>query len=337
MEKRPPPTIARRHHTVPRFYLQGFARDDRIATVRLPGDRRFIQSVRDATVINNFYSVRGHDDGEDVVEKALSDLEGAAAAVVAAIKRGTWPLPLEHRMTLGHYVALQATRVPVQRRTMDFLARQVLRIQIGAGGKAALRRRLEQEGEVVSKERLESIWAVATGPEGPPVQTAQTVHIQQMLEMASELVRYVVGRPWLLVRFHRRSLITSDAPVGLVPAPENEPWQGVGFLTAWGLTFPLTRKLGLLMSSPDPIIARGMQVQEVHRGRADMVEQETTMLERFFNLHTTANASEWLFHHPNDERFVPTDLPEATPVAVEFGGKGLRFDGDAWFGSARES
>ena len=40
--------VARRHHTVPRFYLRGFAEAERIATVRLPGDQRFTQSINDA-------------------------------------------------------------------------------------------------------------------------------------------------------------------------------------------------------------------------------------------------------------------------------------------------
>ena len=37
-------------------------------------------------------------------------------------------------------------------------------------------------------------------------------------------------------------------------------------------------------------------VEKVHEGVADMIEPGTTALEKFFNSHTVANASEWLFH-----------------------------------------
>ncbi|MDY7543364.1 MULTISPECIES: DUF4238 domain-containing protein [unclassified Cryobacterium] len=108
--------VARRHHTVPRFYLQGFAELDRVTTVRLPGDLRFTQSVSDATVVNNFYTVENHEAGPDVIEKALSGIEGDAAAVLKTLIEGKWPLAAEDRMTLGYFIALQATRVPNQRR-----------------------------------------------------------------------------------------------------------------------------------------------------------------------------------------------------------------------------
>ena len=243
-----PRPVARRHHTVPKFYLRGFAARDQITTVRLPGDHRFTQSVSDATVAKNFYTVESHKDGGggDVVEAALSEVESATASVFTAIKHGTWPLPPDDRMTLAYFVALQATRVPAERRTMDHVARQLLRLQVGAGGKSGLRRELQRQGRDVTDDLVERVWSQATRPEGPPFQRSQAEHIQQMIELADELLKYIAGRPWSLVRFDRRSLITSDSPVGLVPDPKTEPWHGVGYLTAWGVTFPLTRKLGIL-------------------------------------------------------------------------------------------
>ena len=58
--------FARRHHTVPQFYLRGFARDDQIATLRLPGKHRFLQSVKDASVVKDYYSLEGHDAGAEI-------------------------------------------------------------------------------------------------------------------------------------------------------------------------------------------------------------------------------------------------------------------------------
>ncbi|HEY5181304.1 MAG TPA: DUF4238 domain-containing protein, partial [Dermatophilaceae bacterium] len=72
-------SVAKRHHTVPQFYLRGFADGERIATVRLPGDQPFVQSVRKAASEMNFYSIAGHEDGPDVFEKLLSSIEGEAS------------------------------------------------------------------------------------------------------------------------------------------------------------------------------------------------------------------------------------------------------------------
>jgi len=70
---------AKLHHTVPKFYLKGFADDDkRIVTVRLPGDKRCTQVITKAAATNRFYSIDGHPQGADMFEKALSEMEGNA-------------------------------------------------------------------------------------------------------------------------------------------------------------------------------------------------------------------------------------------------------------------
>lgn len=324
--------IARRHHTVPLFYLRGFAKDEQIATVRLPGQRRFLQSVRDATVAKDFYALDGHEDGPDAIERALSDIEGATATVFQKIADGVWPLDAEDRATLSYFIALQATRVPAQRRTVDHLAAQMLRLQIGAGGKAGLRAELEKDGREVGDKLVDTMWEQATRPEGPPVKRSKAEHIGQMLELSEELLKYIIGRPWSLVRFGARSLITSDAPVGLVRNPNDESRSGVGFVTASGITFPLSRKIGLIMSDVAPLIELEVPVEEVHRGIADTVQAGSTSFERFFNGYTTVNASEWLFHHPDDERFVPADLPDPRPFNVQMDGVPESFTGEPWFG-----
>ena len=324
---------ARRHHTVPKFYLRGFAKEEQIVTVRLPGKQRFVQSISNATVGKDFYSVEGHVDGADVVERALSEVEGATAALFKRVAAGQWPLSAVDRTTLGFYVALQAARVPVQRRTMDYMAAQLARLQIGAGGKASFRRQLEQVAGEISDEQFERMWAQAIRPEGPPLTRSRAEHLQQMLETSQTTLKYIIGRPWTLVQFDRRSLITSDSPVGLVPNPADEPWRGVGYITAWGITFPLTRKLGLLMSSPQAFIDADIAVERVQRGEADLMQFGTTALEKFFNDHTVATASEWLFHHPDDSHFVPAELPEPDPVTMRMQGDPIEFTGEPWFRS----
>lgn len=286
--------VARRHHTIPKFYLRGFALDDQIVTVELPGTKRFKQSVTDATVGKDFYMMEGHPDGDDAMERALGQTENAAAVVFQKIIDGVWPLPFDDRVLLGHFISLQAARVPVQRRTQNQLASQLLRLQVGVGGKETLRQKLEAMDVPLKEGDLERTWELITRREGAPLRLSNAVHIEQMVNISDSIFKYIVGRPWSLVRFARRSLLTSDDPVALVPDPDSEPWKGVGYLTAWGITFPLTRKLGLLMSSPQAFIEKQIPVEHVQHGEADVVMPATTKWEKFFNYNTIVNASQWL-------------------------------------------
>lgn len=325
--------VSRRHHTVPKFYLRGFALDDQIVTVQLPGTKRFTQSVSDASVGKDFYTLEGYPEGDDAVERALAETEAATSRVFRRIIEGVWPLSFDDRMQLGHFISLQASRVPVKRRTQNELAAQLLRLQVGVEGKEALRRKLDAPEFPVTDETLEHTWALITRPEGAPIQLSNAAHIEQMLNLSDAILKYLIGRPWTLVRFRRRSLVTSDDPVALVPDPDDEPWQGTGFMTAWGITFPLTRKLGLLMSRPDAFIEAEIPSERVQAGEADQSRPGTTRLEKFFNYTTIASASQWVFHHPEDGALIPEELPDPTPVTMRMGGLGAKkFTGEPLFG-----
>ena len=75
------PEQARRHHVVSKFYLRYFASDnERVATVMLPGDRTFPQSISDASVQTGYYTVIDQEGQQsDAVEQALSLVEAHAA------------------------------------------------------------------------------------------------------------------------------------------------------------------------------------------------------------------------------------------------------------------
>lgn len=162
-----------------------------------------------------------------------------------------------------------------------------------------------------------------------------------MVETAEHLTKYLFTRPWLLVRFDRRSLITCDAPVSLIRnARDENRWEGVGLGTAWGIATPLTRKLGLLMSDPMVIIERltadDPMIQRVRSavvsGRLDRAETGTTAMERLFNDHTAESAREYIYCHPDDERFVPGELHEPRLVNIKLQGfTDAEFTGEPWF------
>lgn len=54
---------------------------------------------------------------------------------------------------------------------------------------------------------------------------------------------------WSLNVFQRRTLLTSDHPVMLLPPTEDDPHFGVGIATAAGYGAPLSRHLGLVINA----------------------------------------------------------------------------------------
>jgi hypothetical protein len=84
---------SRRHHTVPRFHLRGFASDaGQLRQIDLNSGRQTLVSIDDATVIKDFYTVV-LDDGtrSDVWEKRLAEVEAVVAPMVRrAIDEPVW-------------------------------------------------------------------------------------------------------------------------------------------------------------------------------------------------------------------------------------------------------
>ena len=325
-------SVAKRHHVVPQFYLRGFAQNERLTSVRLDGPEVVPQSVRKAASVTNFYALEGHPDGTDAFERVLSFIEGEAAKVVDKVVSGTWPLSVQDRGTLGYFVALQVVRGQDHRRTMESVMAQLARLEIGANGRAGGKGWFKRNiGVELTDEQASAAWGEAIQPSGPPLSVPAAMHVKQIVDLSDELLPAILGRPWLLVEFDRRSLITSDSPVGLVRDPKDtHPFLGVGFHNAQAVTFPLTRKLGILML--DPIaISEQMSIDKVAAGLADFRQPGSTALEKEINRHTAASASEWLFHHPDDDRFLPREMPKSRPVKMHIAGGPPEFSGKPLF------
>lgn len=246
-------------------------------------------------------------------------------------------------MSLSFFLALQAVRGPDTRKTLERLQAKIVRVEVGAGGQKNVKRWIKKNlGFDATDEQAQRIWDEATQPGGPPITVAVLDHIKHMVATAEHLAKYLVTRPWSLIHFDRRSLITCDAPVSLIRNPLDEDyWSGVGFATAWGISVPITRKLGLLMSDPMVMIERlsadDPMIQKIRTavvsGSVDRIEAGTTAMERLFNDYTAESAREYVYCHPEDERFVPTDLHEPTLINMDAGGfMDADFDGEPWFG-----
>lgn len=207
--------------------------------------------MKNVAAQTHFYRVSDLDQ-PDLFEDLLSDIEAAAQTVIKKLDQGC-PLPLaeQDRADLAIFMAMQAVRGPDTRRTSELVRAKMIRTEVGAGGRANVAAWARKNLGIDPDEELaQQIWDQATQPDGPPLRYSNRAHIEFQVETAQELVRYIAGRPWAFIRFEKRSLITCDSPVSLIHHPDIPDEMGVGFATAWGIGFPLTRKLGLLATDP---------------------------------------------------------------------------------------
>lgn len=336
-------SVAKLHHFVPQAYLRGFANEqERLTAVPLDTARQpFTTSVKNVAAQTHFHTVPDAPE-PDGFEKLLSELEGAVVELFRRMDSGEFPLPPEDRMTLSYYIALQAVRGPDTRATMERLQAKMVRVEVGAGGRGNVKSWIRRQwGIDATDDFAQRVWDEATQPGGPPITIATAHHLKYAAETAESLAKYLVTRPWALVRFDRRSLFTCDAPVSLVQHQDDDGQLGVGFATAWGITFPVSRKLGLLMSDPINLIQdlenddpRIDEIRElVIEGKLDRIERGSTKMEQLFNLHTGWSAREYVYHHPDDAKFLPEKFHAPTLVNTDAGGFfDAEFDGEPWFG-----
>ncbi|MDO9397723.1 MAG: DUF4238 domain-containing protein, partial [Herbiconiux sp.] len=139
-------------------------------------------------------------------------------------------------------------------------------------------------------------------------------HIEMMGETTGEVAGFLGYRPWTLVRFTGRSLITCDAPVSLVAHKQAGPWMGVGVQNARLVLYPMTREIALVMRNPfDGRHPTGDLEAFNETTRAGALDDESlgaALEERLINECTAANAVNNIYHHPDDAQFVPSGYRE---------------------------
>lgn len=280
--------IKRGHHTVPRFYLKGFANDvHQLGVARLSSKKRFRLSIDDASVMRDFYNIDSPAD-PNAVEDLLSDIEGDAAAVFRTVLLDcSWPLSANERAILSTFLALQRTRTPSHRQMVEEIREITTRALKSMGG-----------DDVVLPVELDEM-------------DPKTVHIQSMLDIEKH-APYYFGRRWQLVHFSRKRLLTSDTPVGLLPNPDAPPDAGLGIGSAWIIVFPMSPSVGLMMVAPES----DDQPDDVAHGRTDATLDGSTYLARIFNETTIDSARDFLFHHPDDGNLGARAAPSASDDAV---------------------
>lgn len=302
----------RRHHLVPKFYLEGFARDDgRIRVIRLgETTSRFVTSVINAAVEVNFYVVETEDGPSADVEEMLSGIEGRANNAIQALLADGLPLDEELRADLAIFLGFQALRDrrarDAQNQITDFLAKA----HLVALGPNQIRKAIEEiEGLTPSEEEIQQQLAFFADHERYKVLQHTNELVRTMLETAEGAAAMIAARTWQLLTFDEPSLVTTDSPVVQWQHPDKcGGFYGVGIGTADELRFPVDRHHGLVIAWEAPA--------------GEVTRVGTPGMAAAFNRSVLAGAYQTVFHHPEGPEIDDTLLPQPHPP-MQFSGLSL--------------
>lgn len=289
------------NHVVPVHYLSGFSEGDRIVQVRLADREPKTISRRDAAVRSNFYNI--HLDGEspNLFEDTLQNIESAAAEPLRRLAHGQEHFSVDDRETVATWCAVQYLRGPDMRQAQSDLIDMLLKADVLSRGPKGIREALEHElGRAPTEEEVTEAWELMSDVDAYRLKARSEHHMQAMADTLLPCVLSFLARPWAVLRFQRRRLGTSDAPVVLVPYLDQPMGPAAGFMNARHVLLPLAR---------DALLTMGELQGDDAKHTPIPVYQGTTKWERTVNNLIAGTARSAVFHHPDDDPFNNIDLP----------------------------
>ena len=296
---------AKRHHVAPVSYLSGWANDrHQVQVINKATEKGHVSNVKNVAVRSKFYTLFPPDGTEsNLVEDAMSKVEGAGAAVLSELREGTWPLSIESRVVLANLIAVQLNRGPGHRESLDrFLDQLTERMKtmkahmedLRANDPEKFKRISDHEGRMAELTR-----ATGDGGNGMTLDELEAIRWQTpftTLQASAGLVETVASMHWTLLGPEQGEFTTCDQPVVLWPDPKIPPIYGVGLVTALRTTFPISRCHCLELTAPSDEEA---ELPPVERQSRRTVPAEEVLL---VNSMTTARAHTDVVMHP-DARF----------------------------------
>jgi hypothetical protein len=240
---------------------------------------------------------------EDAYENALSQLEGdSEVAFKRVVDQGLVPSD-EDRVLICQWIAAQFIRTKASRRAFEDVARATGELQFGVESTQQMRERLRLPDTTPDAE-VEAFRARLLAMADTHTVNSQG-HLNNMAAMLPGLTNLALGRPWVVTRFQRKSLATSDTPVALIPGPGG-PLDGVGFGSAEHIFVPLARRVALMLGP----LGNPTGIEEG-------VRIGTAKSARLYNEITAGNARELLLHHPDNDPLAGISLPEPSGPEID--------------------
>lgn len=260
--------FARNHHFVPQGYLAGFTddgtRDGRLFVSDLASGSVFQTKPRNVAAKRDFNRIDTDGQDPDVLEQALGDFEGRAAAVIRGI-RESGELPADEELSyVINLMALLVVRNPKSRRSMNAARQHTVRV---IGDMLSSDRRLfeyhiakAKDDGFVPKNADVTFAAmrkfIQDGQYSVEVSTGESLALE--LGTFDNALRLLGSRYWSLViaAADAPDFTTCDHPVAVVfKDPKMRGPIGYG-LPGTEVSFPLSTRQALLGVLEDPLQPR---------------------------------------------------------------------------------
>lgn len=213
----------KRHHTVTRMLLEGFAERGQ-AVARIRSGREYTQAITNATVVANFYSFVNEGNTDDAMEDWLAEnVEGAFHQLLPALRAGHQPTTT-HRPSIARFVAVAALRTRTVRSYMEQIDHQT------AGSAVLLKIAPELGWDLASMSQrtvrhlralCQQAWD-ALPPRPDDAASRLRVVVRESHRLEGALLRYV----WSVATTEQPSFLIGDAPVTALSGRE-QGWGGV--------------------------------------------------------------------------------------------------------------
>lgn len=295
---------AKRHHYVPRSYLERFADGDQVFVRRRDG-ATFTTNCINVAVEAGFYDIEVQGGGKSkAVEEILADVEGATAEVFRAIDAAmSAPVPgSAERDVLSVYLALQMTRTPEQRERLIFPERLAKFLDGRELTRELVAAYLTDHhiGFAPSENEVEGAWTFASVALRGLSALTPELSMRLMLSSVSELAPRLAGLRWCVEHDRKERFVTSDTPLVLWRTPTvRDQFEGFGVETAEEIRFPLDPGKQLVLSRS----ARSPSAR-VNPSRSAECNQDVAYASHNF-----------VIGHPRERvRLEALDLPERRPT-----------------------
>lgn len=253
--------LRRRHHVVPRFYLERFANEGQIGIWDTTNGDLSTRGTTNTSVITDFYMV--YDEvgtPSDVLEVEVLDREveaPAAPAVSRAVETGV--ISDEDRKAIARFVGFQYVRgqrfpKPVEDGLVELgklqMAQAADLIEAGYEVEGVDETIREVKGREPTQEDYKEFMEALRSREGYKYAINRSASVAKYLSLGEAAESLLHAREWQLVHFDDPLLVTADEPVWLEWDGEPGPY-GEGLGTVPAVWIPLSATTALRMGRTD--------------------------------------------------------------------------------------
>ena len=216
--------IPKRHHFLPKSYLDGFTRDGLVWLFDRELNEYRRQQPLNTAVIKNFYVFENKQGQKDYsLETFFSQIEGNAKSAIRDLEADAEISP-DQRLNLAAFIALLMVRSPKfdkeANEIADKAAKHIVKHAVPtveAAGELVKRHSEKSGGEKISAESMFKF----IHDEQFKMELNRNTVIGLMLESVQNVSFEVAMMDWLVVHAHpKTSFITTDEPIGFI-VPEN--------------------------------------------------------------------------------------------------------------------